>query len=94
MFNPKVIIALEPTQGIDVGTKQQLYRLFNELAQSGILIILYTTDMLELVGLCNRVLVLNQGMLTGNIKEEDISEKNIMRAAVSNQDINETRIAE
>lgn len=93
LFNPRVVIALEPTQGIDVGTKQQLYTLLRQLADEGIVVVLYTTDMLELVGLCNRVLVMNHGMLTGNISGGDISEESIMRAAVSSENILQERSA-
>lgn len=84
--DPKVIVMLEPTKGVDVATKQQIYRLIRDLAESNVAVIVYTSDMLELIGACDRVLVMNHGFLTANLKGNEITEENIMKASVS--DIN------
>lgn len=81
---PKVIVMLEPTKGVDIATKQQIYRLIRELAEKNVAVILYTSDMLELIGVCDRVLVMNHGFLTASLEGEEITEENIMKASVSN----------
>ena len=85
IFNPKVIVLLEPTKGVDVSTKQQIYSIIRRLADSGVAVIVNTSDMLELIGLSNRVLVMNQGYLTANLSGDDITEEDIMEASVSNK---------
>jgi ribose transport system ATP-binding protein len=87
---PKVIVMLEPTKGVDVATKQQIYRLIRELAEKNVAVILYTSDMLELIGVCDRVLVMNHGFLTANLEDDEITEENIMKASVSNVNLIDT----
>ncbi len=89
LFKPRVVVAIEPTQGVDVGTKQQMYELFRELAVEGITVIVFTSDLLELIGLCDRVLVMNRGFLTGNLRGDQLNEEMIMTAAVSRQALRE-----
>ncbi len=84
--DPKAIVMLEPTKGVDVATKQQIYRLIRNLADNNVAVIVYTSDMLELIGVCDTVLVMNHGFLTANLKGNEITEENIMKASVS--DIN------
>ena len=85
--DPNVIVMLEPTKGVDVATKQQIYRLIRELSEKNVAVILYTSDMLELIGVCDRVLVMNHGFLTANLEGHEISEENIMKASVSNSNL-------
>ncbi|GHV39232.1 ribose import ATP-binding protein RbsA [Synergistales bacterium] len=59
LSNPKIMILLSPTSGIDIGTKQQIYHLIRDLAAKGIVIIMLSSDMIELIGLCDRVLVMS-----------------------------------
>jgi ribose transport system ATP-binding protein len=87
IFDPRVIVLLEPTKGVDVATKQQIYLLIRQLADQGVAVIVNTSDMLELIGLCDRVLVMNQGFLTARLEGEAITEENIMQASVSRTDI-------
>ena len=83
--DPKVIIMLEPTKGVDIATKQQIYKLIRDLAErNNVAVILYTSDMLELIGICDKVLVMNHGFLTAILKGDDITEENIMKASVRN----------
>jgi ribose transport system ATP-binding protein len=85
--DPQVIVMLEPTKGVDVGTKHQIYTLVRTLAEHDVAVILYTSDMLELIGLCDRVLIMNQGFLTADLEGDDINEEKIMKASVSQVDL-------
>ena len=85
--DPKVMVMLEPTKGVDVATKQHIYRLIRDLAKHHVAVIVYTSDMLELIGLCDRVLVMNHGFLTANLEGGEISEENIMKGSVSNTNL-------
>jgi len=87
LAKPKVMVMLEPTKGVDVGTKQQIYKLIRELADQGVAIIIYTSEMIELIGICDRVLIMNQGFLTANLSGNEITEEKIMKASVSNINI-------
>ncbi len=85
--NPQVVILLEPTKGVDVGTKQQIYRIIRELANQGISVIIYTSDMIELIGVSDRVLVMNHSRFTTELTGNEITEERIMKGAVSTIDI-------
>ena len=75
----KVIIMDEPTRGVDIGTKAEIYLLINELAAQGYTLILISSEMMELMGMCDRLLVMNEGRIKGELKKADFSEKNIMQ---------------
>jgi ribose transport system ATP-binding protein len=79
--DPKVIIMDEPTRGIDVGAKSEIHRLLRDLALSGIGIIVISSELPELLGLCDRVLVIHEGRLAGELNAEDMSEEAVMRLA-------------
>jgi ribose transport system ATP-binding protein len=64
---PKVLILDEPTRGIDVGAKSEIYRLIDELASSGLGVLVISSEMAEIVGICDRVLVMREGALTGEV---------------------------
>jgi len=83
LANPLVLILLEPTKGVDVGTKQHIYQLIRKLADQGIACVLYTSDMLELIGMSDRVVVMNHDVVTAELTGNSITEENIMRAAVA-----------
>ncbi|MGI4748972.1 MAG: sugar ABC transporter ATP-binding protein [Janthinobacterium lividum] len=81
LAGPRVLLLCDPTRGIDVGTKQEIYRLLRELAANGTAVLLYTTDYDELIGLCDRVAIFYSGRITrlltrssdgGGITEEAI----------------------
>ncbi|MBL0372180.1 sugar ABC transporter ATP-binding protein [Rhizobium sp. KVB221] len=78
---PKVIIMDEPTRGIDVGAKSEIHKLLRELAQSGIGIIVISSELPELLGLCDRVVVIHEGRLAGELVAEDMSEEAVMMLA-------------
>ncbi len=83
LAHPRVMVLLSPTSGIDVGTKQQIYFLMRELAQKGVAIVMLTGDMMELIGVCDRVMVMYDGCITGFLQGADLTEENIMKASVA-----------
>jgi ribose transport system ATP-binding protein len=78
---PQIIIIDEPTRGIDVGTKQQIYHFISALARDGHSIIVVSSEMPEVIGLCTRVAVMREGRIVGVLEGEEISEQEIMRYA-------------
>lgn len=78
---PQIIIIDEPTRGIDVGTKNQIYHFIDELVATGRSVILISSEMTEVIGLAHRVAVMCNGSLTGILQGEDINEHEIMRYA-------------
>ncbi|MFK8250133.1 sugar ABC transporter ATP-binding protein [Ancylobacter terrae] len=82
-IEPRLLLLMDPTRGIDVGTKQEIYRLFRELAAAGLAILLYSTDYDELIGLCDRVLVLYGGRVTARLEGAGLNEENLLAAALN-----------
>ncbi|UVC09577.1 sugar ABC transporter ATP-binding protein [Rhizobium sp. TH2] len=78
---PKVIIMDEPTRGIDVGAKSEIHKLLRDLARSGIGIIVISSELPELLGLCDRVLVIREGRLAGELDIDEMSEEAVIRLA-------------
>ena len=85
LTDPKTLLLIEPTLGVDVATKKEIYLRLRYLAKNGITVILATSDMLELVGLCDRVLILYEGKLVAEFTGEKITEQSIAQAAVGMQ---------
>jgi len=81
-LEPKVLIFDEPTRGIDVGAKAEIYELMRRLAESGVAIIMISSDMEEVLHISDRVAVMHEGKVTGVLERNDCSEENIMRLAV------------
>ena len=83
MTEPRVILLNDPTRGIDVGTKQEIYALLRELAEAGAAILYYSTDYEELIGCCDRVLVMVDGRVVRELEGDDIDERNIIASALN-----------
>ena len=83
-MNPKVIIFDEPTRGIDIGAKSEIYSLMHKLVASGMAIIMVSSDMEEVLGLSDRIAVMHQGQIAGTLEKDDFSEENVMQLAVGN----------
>ena len=81
-LSPKVLILDEPTRGVDVGAKSELYRIIRALVESGVAILLISSDLPELVGLADRVTVMREGRMTGVLDNGAISEDAIVRLAM------------
>ena len=79
---PKVLILDEPTRGVDVGAKAEIYGIVRMLSGSGVAILLISSELPELVGLADRVTVMREGRMSGVLEAEAISEEAIMRLAV------------
>lgn len=79
---PKVIFLDEPTKGIDVGSKNEIYQLINKLAESGVSIVMISSELPELMAMCNRFIVLAEGRISGELSKEEATEASIMKSAV------------
>ena len=79
---PSVLILDEPTKGIDVGTKYEIYKQMNELCARGVSIMMIDSDMEELIGMSDRVIVVHQGRVSGELQKDEISSNAIMNLAV------------
>ncbi|CAM5701293.1 sugar ABC transporter ATP-binding protein [Streptomyces violaceorubidus] len=78
---PKVLIVDEPTRGIDVGTKAEVHRLLSQLAADGVAVLMISSDLPEVLGMADRVLVMHEGRLTAEIPRTDATEETVMAAA-------------
>ena len=81
-LDPKVLIFDEPTRGIDVGAKAEIYELMRQLAKSGVAILMISSDMEEVLNISDRVAVMHEGRLTGILGRDECTEENVMRLAV------------
>ncbi|MFI0453303.1 sugar ABC transporter ATP-binding protein [Actinomadura sp. 6N118] len=78
---PKVLIVDEPTRGIDVGTKAEVHRLLSNLAAEGLAVLMISSDLPEVLGMADRILVMHEGRLTAEIARADATEEKVMAAA-------------
>jgi ribose transport system ATP-binding protein len=79
--NPRVIFLDEPTRGVDVGAKAEIHRILRDLARDGVGIVAVSSELPELIGLCDRVLVVREGEISGTVEGDALTEENIMRLA-------------
>jgi ribose transport system ATP-binding protein len=89
MAEPRIILLNDPTRGIDVGTKQEIYALLRRLADQGAAIVFYTTDYDELIGCCDRALVLYDGAIRRELAGAEITEHALIASAlnISSEDV-------
>jgi putative multiple sugar transport system ATP-binding protein len=87
MTNPKVLILDEPTRGIDVGAKYEIYCIINELAEAGKGVVVISSEMPELLGICDRIYVMNDGAFVGESAGADATQEKIMRAIMQDHRI-------
>ncbi|NDA67207.1 MAG: sugar ABC transporter ATP-binding protein, partial [Verrucomicrobia bacterium] len=80
-IQPRVLFLDEPTRGIDVGAKQEIYKLMEELARKGVAILFVSSEMEEVLGMSDRVLVMHEGRLTGELQRSELSEEAVMHLA-------------
>ena len=81
-IDSKVILIDEPTRGVDVGAKVEIYQLINEVAKKGVGVIVISSDMPEIMGIADRILVMHEGSIYGELSKEEFSEENILRYAI------------
>lgn len=78
----KCLIFDEPTRGVDIGAKVEIYNIMKSLAEQGYAIIMISSEMTELIGMCDRIVVMHQGSVTGELDRAEFSEENIMKLAI------------
>lgn len=87
MAEPDILILDEPTRGIDIGAKTEIYKLINKLAEEGKAVIMISSELSEIIGMSDRVLVLSEGRMRGILSGTDINQMDIMkRATIQNRD--------
>jgi ribose transport system ATP-binding protein len=80
-LGPKVLILDEPTRGVDVGAKREIYALIHELASRGMACLVISSELPELLGLCHRILVMREGRIVGEVTAEEATEETVMAMA-------------
>ena len=83
MSNPTVLILDEPTRGVDVGVKSEMYEIINQLAQMGTAIILISSELPEILSLSHRIIVMREGQITKVLNHQDATQEDIMKFAIS-----------
>lgn len=86
-MKPEILLLDEPTRGIDVGAKREIYGLMEELAQSGVAILFVSSEMEEILGMADRVLVMHEGRMTGELSREEITEEAVMQLATGREQV-------
>ena len=82
--DPQVLILDEPTRGIDVGAKFEIYSIMNDLAAQGRGVVMISSEMPELLGMCDRIYVVNEGRIMGELSREEASQERIMALILKN----------
>jgi len=81
LVHPRVLIVDEPTRGIDIGAKAEIYQLIERLAQTGVGIIFVSSELMEVIGMCDRVIVVHEGRITGEFDRSAATQERLMQAA-------------
>ncbi len=81
----KILVLDEPTRGVDVGARQEIYRIIKELAAEGVAIVIVSSDLPEILTICERVIVMHEGKITGELKSSELSEDKVMYYATNLQ---------
>jgi ribose transport system ATP-binding protein len=76
-----VLIFDEPTRGIDVGAKVEIYRLMNDLVRRGVAVLMISSELPEVLGMCDRILVMHQGRIAGELARAEATQQRIMQLA-------------
>lgn len=85
LLNPRILILDEPTRGIDIGAKYEIYKLINQLVQQGIAVIVISSELPEVLGLSDRVLVMHEGKLKANLINQGLTQEKVMEAALRSE---------
>jgi ribose transport system ATP-binding protein len=81
-MRPRALIFDEPTRGIDVGAKHEIYLILRQLADSGVAILMISSDMEEVIGVSDRIAVMHEGRVSGFLERNQFSEQNVLKLAV------------
>ena len=87
LTNPKLVIFDEPTRGIDVGAKAEIYQRIRDLTYDGVGVIMASSELPELIGMSDRILVFHEGRVAGEVERKDFSEEAIMRLATATDEV-------
>ena len=85
LTRPKVLILDEPTRGVDVGAKREIYELINQFKKEGMAIIMISSEIPEILGMSDRILVMYEGQITGELKRSEATQEKIMTLAVGKE---------
>ncbi|MFT5094533.1 MAG: ribose transport system ATP-binding protein, partial [Porticoccaceae bacterium] len=80
-MNPQVLLLDEPTRGIDVGAKQEIYALMEQLAEQGVAILFVSSELEEILGMSDRAIVMHEGRISGELMRDSLSEESVMHLA-------------
>ncbi len=80
-IEPEILILDEPTRGVDIGAKKEIYQIMNDLAEQGVAILMISSELPEVIGMSDRVLVMHEGKITGEVVGEDMTQEKIMHYA-------------
>jgi ribose transport system ATP-binding protein len=89
----RILLLYDPTRGVDVGTKAEIFAMMRDLAAQGYAILFYSTDLAELANVADRVLVLSYGRVAATLSGEDLIEDRILHATMTGQDPRDARLA-
>ena len=83
LSDPTILVADEPTQGVDVGSRAEIYRILREVSAGGVPVVVASSDAQELEGLCDRVIVMSRGHAVATLEGDEVNEERIVHAAIS-----------
>lgn len=83
--NPEILILDEPTRGVDIGAKKEIYQIMNNLAEAGVSILMISSELPEVIGMADRVLVMKEGKVTGMVQKDNMTQENIMHYATGGE---------
>jgi ABC-type sugar transport system ATPase subunit len=84
LAEPEIIILDEPTRGIDIGAKAEIYKIIAQLTERGNTVIMISSELEEILGMCDRVIVLYHGKITAEFERAEFNQENIIKAAMGN----------
>ena len=85
VHGPNLLIFDEPTRGIDVGAKSEIYSVMRSLADAGVAILMISSDMEEVIGVSDRIAVMHEGQISGFLERSEFTEQNVLMLAVGNK---------
>lgn len=89
--NPDILILDEPTRGIDVGAKYEIYCIINQLVAEGKAVIMISSELPEILGMCDRIYVMNEGKMVGEMDAKDATQEKIMACILKSADVKEEK---
>ena len=84
--DPDVLILDEPTRGIDVGAKYEIYQIMNDMVAQGKAVVMISSEMPELLGMCDRIYVMNEGKIVAEFRAEEATQEKILAAILKSDD--------